>query len=98
MMLELHVNEIIEICKETDSDKYIYIYDGCTGNLYVADELLDYDQRYCGQCGDSDVFVIAGYPKDILVKCTEELLEQIDKLEDKIWNSDGLKSIVFEEE
>lgn len=32
----------------------MYIYEGHMGSLYTSDELLDYNDLYCEQCGDSD--------------------------------------------
>ena len=32
----------------------MYIYEGHTGCLFTSEDELDYDQRYCEQCGDSD--------------------------------------------
>ena len=32
----------------------MYIYEGHLGTLYSYDHLLDYDDLYCEQCGDSD--------------------------------------------
>ena len=35
----------------------MYIYESHMGYLYVDDDILDYDERYCEQCGDSDWFI-----------------------------------------
>lgn len=43
--------EIISLVKENDA---MYIYEGHMGSLYTSDELLDYNDLYCEQCGDSD--------------------------------------------
>lgn len=32
----------------------MYIYESRMGGLFVADEVLDYEQTYCETCGDSD--------------------------------------------
>jgi hypothetical protein len=32
----------------------MYIYEGHTGYLFTSEDELDYDQRYCEQCGDFD--------------------------------------------
>ena len=32
----------------------MYIYEGHMGTLYTSDYILDYDDLYCEQCGDSD--------------------------------------------
>lgn len=36
----------------------MYIYENhLGGGLYTSDNLLDYDDLYCEQCGDSDSYV-----------------------------------------
>ena len=35
----------------------MYIYEGHMGSLYVSDYILDYDDLYCEECGDSDWFI-----------------------------------------
>lgn len=35
----------------------MYIYESHMGYLYVDDNILDYDEQYCEQCGDSDWFI-----------------------------------------
>ena len=35
----------------------MYIYEGHMGSLYVSDYILDYDDLYCEECGDSDWFL-----------------------------------------
>lgn len=32
----------------------MYIYEGHMGSLYTSDYELDFKERYCEQCGDSD--------------------------------------------
>lgn len=32
----------------------MYIYEHHMGSLYVSDDILDYDDLYCEECGDSD--------------------------------------------
>lgn len=32
----------------------MYIYESHMGGLFVSDEVLDYEQIYCEQCGDYD--------------------------------------------
>ena len=32
----------------------MYIYESHLGGLYTSDTLLDYEDLYCEQCGDSD--------------------------------------------
>lgn len=32
----------------------MYIYQSHMGGLFVSDEILDYEQTYCEECGDSD--------------------------------------------
>lgn len=32
----------------------MYIYQSHMGGLFVSDEVLDYEQTYCEECGDSD--------------------------------------------
>lgn len=35
----------------------MYIYEHHMGGLYTSNSVLDYDERYCEQCGDSDWLV-----------------------------------------
>ena len=35
----------------------MYIYENRLGGLYTADELIDDEQLYCEECGDSDMLV-----------------------------------------
>lgn len=35
----------------------MYIYENHLGGLYTADELIDDEQLYCEECGDSDMLV-----------------------------------------
>lgn len=35
----------------------MYIYEHHMGGLYTSDSVLDYDETYCEQCGDSDWLV-----------------------------------------
>lgn len=35
----------------------MYIYQSHMGGLFVSDEILDYEQTYCEQCGDSDFLI-----------------------------------------
>lgn len=32
----------------------MYIYQSHMGGLFVSDEILDYEQTYCEECGDYD--------------------------------------------
>lgn len=32
----------------------MYIYQGHLGVLYTSDDILDYEDLYCEECGDSD--------------------------------------------
>ena len=32
----------------------MYIYEGHMGDLYTSDTELDYEERHCEQCGDTD--------------------------------------------
>ena len=32
----------------------MYIYEGHMGSLYTSDNVLDYEDTYCEECGDSD--------------------------------------------
>lgn len=32
----------------------MYIYQSHMGGLFVSDDILDYEQTYCEECGDSD--------------------------------------------
>ena len=34
-----------------------YIYEGHMGGLYTTDEYQEYEDLYCGQCGDSDSLI-----------------------------------------
>ena len=52
----------------------MYIYEGHLGSLYGCDNLLDYDDLYCEQCGDSDREL--GYvesPADILALLADDI-------------------------
>ena len=35
----------------------MYIYQSHMGGLFVSDEILDYEQTYCEECGDSDYLI-----------------------------------------
>lgn len=35
----------------------MYIYQGHLGGLYTSDDILDYEDLYCEECGDSDWLV-----------------------------------------
>jgi len=35
----------------------MHIYEGHMGGLYATEEILDYDDMYCGTCGDSDTYL-----------------------------------------
>lgn len=35
----------------------MYIYENHLGGLYTADDLIDDEQLYCEECGDSDTLV-----------------------------------------
>ena len=35
----------------------MYVYEGHMGSLYISDEVLDYEDLHCDQCGDSDWLV-----------------------------------------
>lgn len=35
----------------------MYIYESCMGSLYTSDHELSYEERHCGQCGDTDWLV-----------------------------------------
>ena len=43
----------------------MYIYEGHLGSLYVTSSELEYEDLYCGQCGDSDSYIgCAGTKKE----------------------------------
>ena len=33
----------------------MYIYESHMGNLFVSDDILDYEQTYCETCGDCEI-------------------------------------------
>lgn len=35
----------------------MYIYESHMGGLYITDDVLDYEDCYCEECGDSDWLV-----------------------------------------
>lgn len=41
----------------------MYIYKGHLGGLYTSEELIEYEDLYCEECGDSDNLI--GYAETI---------------------------------
>lgn len=35
----------------------MYIYEGHLGHLYTSNDILDYEDLYCEECGDSDSLI-----------------------------------------
>lgn len=35
----------------------MYIYESCTGSLFVTEEALSYEESYCETCGDTASFI-----------------------------------------
>lgn len=35
----------------------MYIYESHMGGFFTSDEVLDYEDTYCEECGDSDTFI-----------------------------------------
>lgn len=64
----------------------MYIYESHMGGFYSSDESLDYEDRYCGQCGDSDYEIgTANTVRDALwlvvdshysMECIKEFIDQ----------------------
>lgn len=41
----------------------MYIYEDHMGGLYTSDRQLDYEERYCEQCRDSDWLIGCAYTR-----------------------------------
>lgn len=41
----------------------MYIYEDHMGGLYTSDRELDYEERYCEQCGDTDWLLGCAYTR-----------------------------------
>lgn len=71
----------------------MYIYEGHLGSLYVTDHKLDYEETYCGQCGDSDYLI--GY-----AETKEEawsILKDITNINDSGgWDYDYVQELIAE--
>lgn len=52
----------------------MYIYESHMGGFFTSDEVLDYEDTYCEECGDSDTFI----------GCADTQEEALRLLEDEI--------------
>jgi len=91
-LLELY----IEVCLE-DNCPFVrygktkeprYVYDYHLGGLYISDELIDYSNLYCSQCGDSDYLLGEFTTKTELARIVLE--------KDLFFCKDYLKKFIYE--
>ena len=69
----------------------MYIYEGHMGSLYTSDELLDYNDLYCEQCGDSDNLI--GYA-DTKEEAWALLKDDTDINGSGGWNYDYVRNFI----
>ena len=69
----------------------MYIYEGHMGSLYTSDELLDYNDLYCEQCGDSDNLI--GYA-DTKEEAWALLKDDIDINGSGGWDYDYVRNFI----
>lgn len=69
----------------------MYIYENHLGGLYAADELIDDEQLYCEECGDSDTLVRYAETRE---EAWELLKDDCDIDGSRGWNREYIQSFL----